>query len=752
MARSDKVLLLTPITDAAAHAERYLHVLGSLSYPSELISIGLLESDSRDWTFEVFRSLLPELNRRFRRANLWKRDFGLTLPPGRPRGAQEVELDRRKELARARNHLLFRALDDEDWVLWLDVAIVETPADILDTLLGTGRPIVQPNCVLQDGGARHLDGLRDEGELVRLDSVGGTMLLVRADLHRDGLVFPPFPYGKANPRTRNENGWAGEIEMEGLGILADDMGVACWGLPRVKIWHACEPGCPDFIQPAIPRKIHQIWNEERLPPRYASFADGWKRLHPGWEYTLWTPDAIRQLVAQKHPELLGIYDRYREDMARLDLGRYVILQTFGGVYVDLDCECLQPISSLLPESGVALAYEPEAHARLPKAVERGIPRIPCNAFLASAPGHELWPIVFEEIAASAGQADVLDATGPFLLARALARYCGHQPVHILPTEALYPFTADDCWSGRIHNIEFWEQQTRNAHVIHFWDGTWFGHPASSSELPSEVRASIVNGNVAPVSWTGRADLPRISCLMVTRGRDRQVQDAIACFLAQNYPNKELVIVTKTAAPGLLDAVARAASPDIRLFEVGETGMTLGELRNCAVDRAIGEVICQWDDDDLSDPDRLGVQLGMLQQTGAQACLLQRLVQWWPQQQRLALSMRRPWEGSLLALKSVMPRYPALRRMEDVPVTEHLVSHYRVVTLDFPQLYVYVVHGQNTCDMSQFEHHWTVATAQYTGMRYLATLGQMRKRLPGMVGGHFHRPQAPAAFLSNPVNR
>ena len=37
-------------------------------------------------------------------------------------------------LARARNHLLFAALDDEDWVLWLDVDVVDSP-DILERLM-----------------------------------------------------------------------------------------------------------------------------------------------------------------------------------------------------------------------------------------------------------------------------------------------------------------------------------------------------------------------------------------------------------------------------------------------------------------------------------------------------------------------------------------------------------------------------------------------------------------------------------------
>ncbi len=762
MSRSEKVLILTPIKDAVPHAPGYLNVLNSLRYPSELISIGLLEGDSQDGTFEVFEGLLPELNHRFRRANLWKKDFGFRFPPGVPRWADAVQVERRRAISRARNHLLFHALDDEDWVLWLDVDVVEVPANIIDILLATGKLIVHPHCVLRyggptfdrnawkDGGSRQMDDLAREGDLVRLDSVGGTMLLVRADVHRDGLIFPPFPYGKANPKIRTNNSWSGEIDTEGLGIMADDMGVACWGLPRVEIRHASEPASPVPAQPAmsaparpaIPRRIHQLWKDDQLPPRYAAFTDGWKRLHPEWEHTLWTDDDIRQLVAEKQPGLLDVFDQYPKDICRADLGRYVILHAFGGVYVDLDCECLKPIEPLLPNSGLALAFEPEAHAGMARAVNPKIDRIPCPTFLASTPGHEFWETLFAEIAASAQQADVLDATGPFLLARALARYSGGQPVHILPTEAVYPFTKDDCWSGRIHNIEFWEQRTRNAHVIHHWDGTWFPHEASSSELPSEVRASIVNDHVAPVSWNGHAASPRVSCLMVTRGRDKQVQDAIACFLAQNYPNKELVIVTEQPGPGLRQALARSASPDIRLLEVGDNGMTLGELRNRAIDHASGELICQWDDDDLYDPDRLGVQAGILKQTGAHVCLLQRWVQWWPKHQRLALSRRRHWEGSLMALKSIMPRYPSNRKGEDTPVIEQLVRRTRVVTLDLPQLYVYIVHGQNTWDPYHFDQHWAAATAKYTGTRYIATLEQLSRRMPALAGAQQRLQQEP----------
>ncbi len=63
--------------------------------------------------------------------------------------------------------------------------------------------------------------------------------MLRADAHRDGLVFPCFPYGRASPRVRppGANDWHGEVETEGLGLLAADRGVQCWGMPNLRVVH-----------------------------------------------------------------------------------------------------------------------------------------------------------------------------------------------------------------------------------------------------------------------------------------------------------------------------------------------------------------------------------------------------------------------------------------------------------------------------------------------------------------------------------
>jgi glycosyltransferase involved in cell wall biosynthesis len=284
----DKILVLTPVKDAEEYLDGYFESLRGLTYPHRLVSVAFLESDSVDGTYGGLTRRLPGLEGGFRSASAWKMDFGFRVPEGTPRWAGYLQRERRSALAKSRNHLLLRALGDEDWVLWLDVDVVDYPSDILERLLETGKDIVQPNCVREyggesfdlnawrDGGRLHLHDLRGEGDLVRLDSVGGTMLLVRADVHREGLVFPPYPYrsplarrrlfphlrqafgallgggdGKASKvgaSLRNmkwgdllrlaEVWGCGEIETEGLALMAHDMGYECWGMPNLEVRHA----------------------------------------------------------------------------------------------------------------------------------------------------------------------------------------------------------------------------------------------------------------------------------------------------------------------------------------------------------------------------------------------------------------------------------------------------------------------------------------------------------------------------------
>ncbi len=263
MTTQEPVLILTPVKNAEPHLRTFFRLLEHLTYPRHLLSIGMLESDSDDRTWERLEDARAGLEQRYRAVTLCQKEFGYRIPPGTPRWSRSIQLERRSVLAKSRNHLLFRALRDETWVLWLDVDVIDYPADIIERLTGTGKDIVQPNCVKHPGGKSfdlnawrdkgrlHLHDLRAEGDLVPLHAVGGTMLLVHADIHREGLVFPTYLHGNRSPLIRDSHpmfgltdigrrlrdAHRGEIETEGLGIMAHDMGYECWGMPNLEIVH-----------------------------------------------------------------------------------------------------------------------------------------------------------------------------------------------------------------------------------------------------------------------------------------------------------------------------------------------------------------------------------------------------------------------------------------------------------------------------------------------------------------------------------
>jgi glycosyltransferase involved in cell wall biosynthesis len=260
-ASQPRVVILTPVKNAVAHLDRYFELLERLKYPHELLSLGMLESDSSDDTLATIKTHFTAL-RGFAQARVWKRDYGFQIPKGKPRWEYSLQPVRREILARSRNYLLSQSLGDAAWVLWLDVDLIEYPPDIIERLLGFGKDILHPNCVKQPGGKSYdwnawagegrllMSDLRGRGELVEIESVGGTMLFIRADLHREGLVFPPFYLGRMHERARRRRRllpkWAipilqflvpGEIETEGLAMMAHEMGIPCWGLPELEIVH-----------------------------------------------------------------------------------------------------------------------------------------------------------------------------------------------------------------------------------------------------------------------------------------------------------------------------------------------------------------------------------------------------------------------------------------------------------------------------------------------------------------------------------
>jgi len=109
--------------------------------------------------------------------------------------------------------------------------------------------------------------------------------------------------------------------------------------------------------------------------------------------------------------------------------------------------------------------------------------------------------------------------------------------------------------------------------------------------------------------------PLVSCIMPTFDRRAFIPQAVGCFLAQDYPNLELVVVDDGTDP-IADLLP--SDPRIVYHRLGSR-MSIGAKRNHACERARGEIIVHWDDDDWYPPSRVRVQAGALAERGAEVC-------------------------------------------------------------------------------------------------------------------------------------
>ena len=487
----------------------------------------------------------------------------------------------------------------------------------------------------------------------------------------------------------------------------------------------------------IPHIIHQTWKTNSVPPRFEYLRDTWLKHHPGWEYRLWSDDENRAFLATHYPGFLSVYDGYLTPICRADAIRYFLLKHFGGLYVDLDFECFQPFDDILSSESVILGLEPPSHVRDHKQLHKGLEKLVCKALMASPPQHPFWDHVINEMVIARNEPGPLDATGPFLLTRAVESYSGPAPIEVTSSEVFYPADVQDCALGRLFDLENWHKVTLGALAMRHWAGTWWRGAMEAPLLPSATVDVVLlqyGQTVAESRLHARQcasmnpSSPLISCLMVTRNRSALAISAVKSFLAQTYVARELVILDDGQDAGLETYLQALADSRIRHIRLPDESQTLGTLRNRAVALARGTYVSQWDDDDLYDPSRLAMQMTALAAMQADACFLSRWMIWWPKQKRMAVSTQRVWEGSMLCLKSMLAQYPTLRRGEDTPVAQDVINKGRVVMLDQPRLYVYVVHDANTFESSHFESHWESASQQFEGNDYARVMQELGKRL------------------------
>jgi hypothetical protein len=203
--------------------------------------------------------------------------------------------------------------------------------------------------------------------------------------------------------------------------------------------------------------------------------------------------------------------------------------------------------------------------------------------------------------------------------------------------------------------------------------------------------------------------------MVTKDRPEMAIASISAFLRQDYARKQLVVVSESgpeAREMLSRHIGSLRSPLIALVHVQPGRYALGGLRNLSLKEARGELVCQWDDDDLHHARRISVQAAHLLARQAGACFLSDQLQlhrataslYWCDWAAPRSAPRWPpaIPNTLMCWREAAGQYPEVgpnsRRSEDLVFMKGLFRRYPVAVLaGHAPLYIYVAHGANTWD-------------------------------------------------------
>jgi glycosyltransferase involved in cell wall biosynthesis len=209
----------------------------------------------------------------------------------------------------------------------------------------------------------------------------------------------------------------------------------------------------------------------------------------------------------------------------------------------------------------------------------------------------------------------------------------------------------------------------------------------------------------------------ISCLTVTQpGRLEELANSVRCFARQTHRERELVVVHdggETFDRDVRDLVEPVTAERVHI-ERAAPGTSLGALRNLSVEQSRGELVCQWDDDDLYHPGRLAAQRDRLVETGADFCFLTDQLHWFRITEEFFWDdwNVEPWpmnliQGTLLGRRALMPAYPDLARGEDTPLLQALFRRGVKLTglADRGYLYIYTYSGKNAWDLA---HHGAIS--------------------------------------------
>lgn len=236
----------------------------------------------------------------------------------------------------------------------------------------------------------------------------------------------------------------------------------------------------------IPQIIHIMWLGKKLPEEYEPYVASWRKFHPSWTILFWTDNPInydqgthvvhtfdeleQKLNASRGAQSIVInsnklqfenrrfFDQANNYGEKSDILKWEIVYRFGGVYVDTDFECLQPLDVFHHTYDFYTGIQP---------LDTNMVQLGA-ALYGAIPHHPILEACVNNIKKNQDIKQIIVKTGPIHFTKmflAIAGTTGLKDV-AMPASYFYPCGYEQ------KGLPEKEWRQPESYAIHHWAGSW----------------------------------------------------------------------------------------------------------------------------------------------------------------------------------------------------------------------------------------------------------------------------------------
>ena len=231
---------------------------------------------------------------------------------------------------------------------------------------------------------------------------------------------------------------------------------------------------------SVPKILHLTCKDKNnLSEFYKSNLDSWKKFNPNLDIRLYDDDDLQNFFKKEYPEYVDKINLFDKIIFKIDIFKLLVLHKYGGIYADMDVECLKCFDDLLNnlKKPITFGYGPYEHNN---GIYKNYTLIEC-AIMIGKPNHPFFIDLVESIKYSEknNRSNPVYITGPVAITNAVNNSKYKKDIEVM--EPVYFYPVNNQLQIRISKEKIEETQKmlethtfpKDSYCVHYWDGAWW---------------------------------------------------------------------------------------------------------------------------------------------------------------------------------------------------------------------------------------------------------------------------------------